>query len=334
MARGRTDEDVARIDLSEGPSAPVGDEGRSADTPSEVPAEGWRDVARRVKAEVKEDHVTLTAAGVAFFGFLAVIPGLVALVSVYGLFGDPDTVAERVEDLAGTLPEEARDLLVEQLVAITGSSSSALTLGLVISLGAALWAASSGMSHLVEAVNMVYGERESRGFVARRALAVALTLGAILFGILAIAGITVWPAVVSAIEPPSAVGWLLRLAVWPVLGFGLAVALAVLYKVAPNREDPEWRWTSWGAGTAVVLWLLASIGFQVYAGNFGSYNETYGSLGAVVLLLLWLWISATVTLLGAEINSELEHQTARDSTTGPDEPMGARGAVVADHVAP
>lgn len=338
MARLREASDEA-LDLRGDPSgadAPgEGDEaGRTAEDPTDIPAEGWRSVARRVMAELKSDHVTLMAAGVAFFGFLAVIPGLVALVSVYGLFGDPDTVQSTVRDVAGTLPEEARDLLTTQLESITSSSSSALTLGLLISLGASMWAASTGMSYLMEAVGIVYDEDEDRGFVAKRLTALGLTLGAIVFGILAIAAITVWPAVVSAVGPPSPFGWLLRLAVWPVLGVGLALALAVLFRLGPDREDAEWSWISPGAGIAVLVWLMVSVAFQVYAGNFGSYNETYGSLGAVVIMLLWLWISAIAVLLGAEINAQMEMQTARDTTTGPDEPLGRRGAHVADTVAP
>lgn len=321
------------IDLRRGRVGSDADDGRRADEPSEIPASGWRDVAMRTMAGLKADHVTLMAAGVAFFAFLAVIPGLVALVSVYGLFGDPDTVQSTVRDVAGTLPEEARDLLVAQLETITSSSSSALTLGLVVSLGASLWAASSGMSHLIEALSVVYDEGEGRGFVAKRATALALTFGALVFGLAAIAAIAVWPAVVAEIDPPSPVGVILRLAVWPVLAVGLAVALAVLYRFGPDRDDAEWRWTSPGAGLAVVVWLAVSIGFQFYAGNFGSYNETYGSLGAVVILLLWLWISAIAVLLGAEVNAQAELQTVEDTTTGPQRPMGERGAHVADHVA-
>ncbi|QGG95080.1 YihY/virulence factor BrkB family protein [Actinomarinicola tropica] len=309
------------------------DHGRNAEQPTDIPASGWKAVARRVGQQFKEDRVTLTAAGVAFFGFLAVIPGLVALVSVYGLFGDPDTVQDTVRDVAGTMPEEARDMLVNQLESITSTSGGALTLGLIISLAGALWAASSGMAYLMDALGVVYDEDEERGFVAKRLTAIGLTIGAIVFGIVAIAAITVWPAVVSAIEPPSPLGWLLRLAVWPVLAVALAAALALLYRLGPDREDAEWRWVTPGSMIAVVVWIAASIGFQVYAGNFGSYNETYGSLGAVVIMMLWLWLSAIAVLLGAEINAEMELQTARDTTTGADEPMGARGAEVADNVA-
>lgn len=335
MTRAGDTTSPSSVDLRhEGDGPPDhGDQGRSAEEPTDIPAEGWKEVARRVMQQFKEDRVTLTAAGVAFFGFLAVIPGLVALVSVYGLFGDPDTVQDTVRDVAGTMPEEARDMLVQQLESITSSSGGALTLGLIISLGGALWAASSGMAYLMDALGVVYDEDEGRGFVAKRLTAIGLTIGAILFGLVAIAAITVWPAVVSAIGPPSPLGWLLRLAVWPVLAVALAAALALLYRLGPDREDAEWSWVTPGALIAVAVWITASIGFQIYAGNFGSYNETYGSLGAVVILMMWLWLSAIAVLLGAEINSETELQTARDTTTGSDEPMGARGAEVADNVA-
>jgi membrane protein len=262
-------------------------------------------VGKEVSARVKEHHVTLMGAGVAFYGFLAFIPALVAVVSVYGLVADPGDIQERVDDMTGAMPAEARDLIVQQLESITEASSGALSFSLAISLIAAIWATSSGMSHLVEAVNVAHGETESRNIVRRRVLGIALTVGAIVFAVLAVSAIAIWPGVINAIGPPSPVDWILKLAVWPVLAVGLMVALAVLYHYAPDRDVP-FRWISWGAGIAVVLWLVASIAFQIYASNFGSYNETYGSLGAIVIMLLWLWISATVTLVGAEINAVLE----------------------------
>ena len=265
--------------------------------------------AKEVSARVKEHHVTLMGAGVAFYGFLAFIPALVAVVSVYGLVADPGDIQERVDDMTGAMPAEARDLIVQQLESITETSSGALSFSLAISLIAAIWATSSGMSHLVEAVNVAHDETESRNMVRRRVLGIALTVGAIVFAVLAVSAIAIWPGIVSAIGLPSPADWLLKLAVWPVLAVGLMVALAVLYHYAPDRDVP-FRWISWGAGIAVVLWLVASIAFQIYASNFGSYNETYGSLGAIVVMLLWLWISATVTLVGAEINAVLEGRRA------------------------
>jgi membrane protein len=270
-----------------------------------TPAERWRELVRRVAAETKADHVTLTAAGVAFFAFLAIVPGIVALVSVYGLVADPATLVEQVEEMGGALPEEARALLIDQLEAITASSESTLTLSFLGAVAVALWAASSGMTHLIEAVALAHDEGTSRSFVVRRGFGILLTVGAIAFVTLSIATITAWPVFVDSLDARASVDRLLRLAVWPVLGLGLATALAIVYRVGSDRMDAEWRWITPGSLVAVVLWLVASVGFQVYVTNFGSYNETYGSLGAVVVLLLWLWISAIVTLVGAEVNAEL-----------------------------
>lgn len=265
-------------------------------------------VTKDVIAGMKDDHVTLMGAGVAFYGFLAFIPALVAVVSIYGLVGDPDNIQSLVDEMGDAVPAEAQDLIVQQLESITSTSGGALSIGLAISVLAALWATSSGMSHLVEAVNLVHGHTDDRNMVHRRLLGIALTIGAILFAIVAISAIAIWPGVVNAIDPPSPADWLLKLAVWPVLALGMAVGLAVLYHVGPDRDADRWRWVSWGAGIAILLWLVASIAFQIYASNFGTYNETYGSLGAIVVMLLWLWISATVVLVGAEINSVLERR--------------------------
>jgi membrane protein len=306
--------------------------GRAAQRPSDIPAAGWKDVLLRVKTEFKDDHTTLAAAGVAFYGFLAAIPALAALVSVYGLFASPEQIQERVDDLFGGLPEDARALLTDQLTSIVDQSSQSLSWSLAISLALSLWSASSGMGHLVEAVNVAYDEKETRGFVRLKALALALTLGALVVVALMLGAMTALPALLNATDLPDPARLLINLAVWPVMAAVLVVALAVLYRRGPDRDDPRWRWLTWGSVVAVVVWVAASIGFQFYSSNFGSYNETYGSLAAVVLLLLWLFLSAFAVLLGAQINSEIEHQTAVDSTRGAAEPLGQRGAVMADTV--
>jgi membrane protein len=297
------------------PDAPTHPDAEPADGPTEVSAAGWKAVAKRVAASVKENHVQLNAAGVAFFAFLAVVPSMVALVSIYGLVGDPDNIEARVDDLAGALPDEARQLIVQQLEGIIAAGGGALTVSLVVSLAVALWSASTGMSYLVEAVNAAYRCTESRGFLAKRGLSLLFTLGALVFVVVAVGVITALPAVLYALGIPSGVRWLIQLGVWPVVGLCLAVGLAVLYRHAPDRDpDATWRWVTPGSTIAVLAWLVASIAFQVYAANFGSYNETYGSLGAIVVALLWLWISALVVLIGAEINRELEAQTTADTT--------------------
>lgn len=268
-------------------------------------------VVARVAARLKADRVVLTSAGVAFFGFLSAIPGLVALVSVYGLLADPEGIERRVDDLASTLPEEARQLIVDQLRDITEASGGALGIGLVVSLVLAMWSASSGVGHLIEALNVAYERDETRNLLRRRAVAIGFTVGALLFAVVAIAVITALPAVLAAAGITGGLRWLLTLGAWPVVGVGMMVGLAVLYRHGPDREpDVPWTWVSPGAVFAVLAWIVVSVGFQVYAGNFGSYNETYGSLGAVVLLLTWLLLSALVVVVGAVVNRELERERA------------------------
>lgn len=308
------------------------DVGRGAERPGDIPAEGWKDIAIRVKQEVKEDHTSLCAAGVAFFGFLAAIPAMAALVSIYGIFADPAQIEARVGDLLGTMPEEARSLLTSQLESIVGQSGGSLGLSVAIGIALSLWSASSGMAHLIEAINMAYDEREGRGMVKRRGLSLLLTVGAVLFVVSAVALIGALPAVLDQTGLGSGARWAINLLVWPLLAVGFAAALGVLYRYGPNREEPRWAWVTWGSAVAVAVWLAGSLVFRFYVSNFGSYNETYGSLAAVAVLLLWLFLTSFAVLLGAEVNSEMEHQTAKDTTTGPERPMGQRDAVMADNI--
>jgi membrane protein len=311
-----------------------GDRGRQAENPAQVPAKGWKDVAARVKAEVKEDRVSLLSAGVAFYSLLALVPALAALISLYGLVGDPAQVQKRVTDLMGAAPKEARQLVTSQAKSIIEGSGGKVGLGLAVSILLALWSASSGMSHLVEAINLAYDEGEGRGFVKRRALALGLTIGGVVFVLLAIVVIAVLPAALAQSSVPSVVRVAVSVLRWPVLGVLLLTALGVLYRVAPDRDDPRWAWVSPGAIVATVLWLVGSILFSIYTANFGKYNETYGSLGAVVIVMLWLLLTAFAVIVGAELNSEVERQTRRDSTEGHPERMGGRGAFAADTVGP
>lgn len=306
--------------------------GRDADDPWEIPPAGWKDIAVRVKDEISDDHTVLAAAGVAFFGFLAIIPALAAMVSIAGLLTTPSSAAQRVEDLLGGLPQEAKDLLSSQLEAMAGRSGGSLSIGLVVAVALSLWSASGGVGHLVEGINVAYDEHDDRNFVRRKALSLAFTLGAIVFLVIAIVGIASLPALLDAAGLPSWLQTTLEIAFWPVLMIGFAIGLGVLYRFAPHRDEPEWRWVTVGAAIAVVLWIGASLGFRFYVATFGSYGESYGSLAAVVVLLLFLFITSFVVLLGAEINAEIEHQTARDTTEGPDEPIGRRGAHVADTI--
>ena len=322
----------ARREGADDGAAAEGGRGRDADAPSDIPGRGWKDIAVRVKDEIGDDHTVLAAAGVAFFAFLAMIPALAALVSIAGLVTSPSSASQRIEDLLGGLPTEAKRLLSSQLESMAGRSGGSLSVGLVVAVALSLWSASGGMGHLIEGINVAYDEHDDRNFFVRKGLSLALTLGAIVFLVAAVVGITALPAILASAGLPSWLTTVLQYVLWPVLMVGFAAGVAVLYRFAPDRDEPEWRWVSWGAVIAVVLWIVASIGFRVYVATFGSYGESYGSLAAVVVLLLFLFITSFVILLGAQINSEMEHQTARDTTEGADEPLGERDAVVADTV--
>ena len=304
--------------------------GREAERPSQIPPRGWFSILRRVMAEVKEDNVTLLAAGVAFYAMLAIFPAIIAVVTVYGLVADPNQVEAQVSEFAKSLPAGADQLLTEQLQNVVSAGRQSLSIGLAVSLAAVLWTASGGVQGLVKGLNIVYDENETRGFLKLRGLSLLLTLGAILVAVIALTLIAVFPAVIDNLGLGRAGELAASITRWVVLALLVLVALAVVYRFAPDRANPRWRWVSWGAVVALVLWLLGSIGFSWYVDNFGKYNQTYGALAAVIILLLWLFLSAFAVLLGAELDAEIERQTARDTTTGPERPLGERGAEVAD----
>lgn len=304
-------------------SPEASDRGRQATSPAEIPAPGWRDIALRVKDEFREDHVTLTGAGVAFFWFVALVPLMAAGVSLYGLVTEPAQVTKLIESAEGALPAEVANLLTEQLTSIAAGSTGALGFGFVIALALSLWSGSAGVGNLIEAINIAYEEEETRPFWKKRLLALGLTVGLLVVAAAA-AALLGWADTVEG------VGW--SLLAWIGVLVLMTLTVSVLYRWGPNRDDAEWEWISLGAILAVVLWAAGSAGFAFYVDQFGSYNETYGSLGAIVVTLLWLWITALAIILGAEVNAEIESQTAHDTTEGPEEPMGQRGAVVADEL--
>ncbi|HEV3399349.1 MAG TPA: YihY/virulence factor BrkB family protein, partial [Actinomycetes bacterium] len=297
-----------------------------------IPPRGWFAILKRVRAEVKEDNVALLAAGVAFYAMLAIFPAIIAVVTVYGMVADPNQVESQVGEFAQSLPSGADQLLTEQLKNVTSAGRQSLSIGLAVSLLAVLWSASGGVQGLVKGLNVVYDERESRGFFKLRGLSLLLTLGAIVVAVIALGLITVFPAVIDNLGLGQAGELAASIARWVVLALLVLVAVAVVYRFAPDRASPRWRWVSWGAVVALVLWLLGSVGFSWYVDNFGKYNQTYGALAAVIILLLWLFLSAFAVLLGAEFDAEIERQTARDTTTGPERPLGERGAEAADTV--
>lgn len=306
--------------------------GRHASKPTEIPTSGWWDILKRVWANIGADNVSIMAAGVAFYGLLSIFPGLTALISLYGLIADPRDVQQLIASQR-LLPPEATGLVQNQMTALVQAGTGKLGLGLVVSLLFALWSANSGTMAVITALNAAYDEQEKRSYLTVTATALALTSGLVLFGILALLLVAILPAVIDLLPVPS--GWrsIITLVRWPILALLVVVALAVIYRYEPSREKARWRWVSWGAAVATIAWIAVSLGFSFYVEHFSSYDKTYGSLGAVVVLMMWLYLTAFVILLGAELDAEMEHQTARDTTTGPELPLGKRGARKADTVA-
>jgi membrane protein len=304
--------------------------GREADHPGEIPPRGWKDILWRAWAEISDQNLFLIAGGVTYAVLLALFPGLAALVSLYGLAFDASQIEKQVAALSGVLPSQTQELLSQELHSLVESSNGALGFAAIVGLLLALWSASRGMSGLITAINIAYEEKERRSFLRFNLLALGLTLGLVVGGILAIALIAVLPAVVQLLAVGSSTKWLLLLVQWPLLIVIVLVGLAVLYRFGPDRDGPQWRWVSPGALAATVLWIVASIGFTVYVANFNSYDKTYGSLGGVVILLTWLYLSALMVLLGAVINAQSERQTRKDTTEGEPRAMGQRDAHAAD----
>ena len=306
--------------------------GREARTPEEIPARGWKDILWRLKDQIKQDRLSIIAAGVAFYGLLAVFPGLIALVALYGLAFDPQQVEQQVSALGGILPPEAAEILLGQLDDLTMTDSTALSLGAIGGVLLALWSASAGMRTLMEALNVAYSEEEKRGFVRFYGTALLLTLAAILGTVIAILLVVALPIVLNFLGLGEALKWLIAVAAWPILVVMMMIGLAIVYRYGPSRRQARWRWVTWGAVVASVLWVIGSVLFSLYVTQFGKYNETYGSVGAIVILLMWFLLSSYAVLIGAELNAEMERQTRKDTTAGGEKPMGKRGAYAADTV--
>ena len=304
--------------------------GADADQPTQVPASGWKAVLKRVGPELKSDHVSLLAAGVAFKALLALFPAIVAGITIWSLVSSPDQIVSQLEGAVSALPESAGNLVMDQMRSVASQPTGALTTGLIVSVAIALWSASGGMAGLMEGTTAAYDEVDERSFPIKRGIAIALTLGAILFLLVTVGLITVVPAVLGNLGLGSVVRVLVQIGTFLALALVFMVALAVVYKYGPDRDHPQTKWATPGALVATVLWLIGSALFTVYVNNFGSFGETYGSFAGIIILMLWLLLTAFCILLGAEINSELERQTSQDTTVGEPKPMGQRGANPAD----
>lgn len=320
-------------------SLAVGQDDRAASheqaaSPWAMPAKVWADVVKRSWGQASNDNIGLISAGVAFYTFLALVPLLAAIVLTYGLVARPETVVQHASALASVLPAQVAELVGKMLSNVVETSGEKKGLGLFIALAIALWGARNAAGAVIRALNIVYEEDEDRGFVKVNLLALTITAVAVVIVLLAIAATTllaalrdVWPQS----GPVALLAW--QSLSYALLALAAAAAIAALYRFGPSRDSARWRWISPGSLFAALAWIFVTLGFGFYVRNFGSYDATYGSLGAVIVLLTWMFLTAYILLFGAELNSELEHHTRVDTTRGPAEPMGQRGAWVADHFA-
>ena len=321
----RTATEVPRTPAPAGPPT-------DAVSPHHIPLRAWGAILRRAGRHVLGDRLQVASAGIAFFAVLSIAPLLVTAVSVYGAVNTPDQALEQMSSLAGRLPPELEPLVADQLTSITAASTQVNTFRGLTGLVFALWTATTAATYLIDALTHAYHETETRGFLHRTGLALAVVFG----GAVAV-GAVIWMAGLvdqAADGAPEPVRLLVGVLAWPVLAALVAAGLAVLYRFAPDRRQARWRWISGGATFATLLWLATSIGLFAYVQSLGSYETTYGSLAGVAISMFWLWITVFLVILGASVNAEAERQTVRDSTVGPEQPLGRRGAVVADSAPP
>lgn len=307
--------------------------GRRAEMPTTIPWRGWTDILWRTVEQISADRLLLIAGGVVFYGLLATVPAITALVSMYGIFTPASTINAQLSFLADVMPAGAYQLISDQVVRIAGNSDGKLTLAFILGLGIALWSANAGVKAIFDALNVVYDEDEKRGWLKLNAISLLFTFAGVVVLILILAAVVALPLVLAFVgfAAQQQAGWLPLLR-WPVMFALVVLGLSVLYRYGPSRRHAKWRWVSVGSVFAALTWIALSVAFSWYLSKFADYNATYGSLGAVIGLMMWMWISTAVVLIGAELNSEIEHQTARDSTIGTAKPLGARGAVMADTV--
>jgi membrane protein len=306
--------------------------GRAATHPLEVPVRGWKDILLRVWKNIGKDRVIVVAAGVTFYSVLALFPAIAALVALYGLFADPTTITSHLDSTAGLIPGGAMEIIRDQITRVASQGRATLGLTFLAGLAASLWSANAGMKSLFDALNLVYNEPEKRSFVWLNIISLTFTVLTMVFALFAMGVVVVVPIVLDFMGLGAGTEMAIKIARWPALLIVITLALAVLYRYGPSREKPQWRWITWGSAVAAISWLVISVLFSWYAENFGNYNKTYGSLGAIIAFMFWIWLSIIVVLLGAELNAETEHQTARDTTTGRPKPLGSRGAKMADTV--
>ena len=306
--------------------------GRRSRSPFAIPWAGWKDIFWRTYQRIDDDRLLATAGGVVFFGLLSIFPAVTALVSSYGLFADPATISANLQTLATMLPEGSFQIVEDQVGRVVSKGNTTLGATFLLGLLLAIWSANAGVKSIFDALNVAYEEREKRSFIRLNSVSLAFTVGGIAALLLMVGAVVAFPLALNHLGMAPESKLIVALARWPLLFLILLVALAILYRFAPSRDAPRWQWLSLGAVTAALLWIAGSALLSWYLSEFANYNATYGSLGAAIGLMMWMWMSAIVIMFGAELNSEIERQTLRDTTTGEPKPLGSREAVSADTV--
>ncbi len=310
------------------PDAP----GRSADAPAQFSLAAWRAVLARTWTRIGEDHLSMIAAGVAFYWMFSVFPGVAALIAVYGLVADPDSIRASLHAMEPLLPTDVHAILAGQVEEIIGAGTSALGITTAVSTAVALWTARTGVMALIQGLNIAYREDDEHGFLMQYVWALVLTVGLVVFAVLVLLVVVALPVVLRFSDFGVAGALLAQLTPVLVIGAAMVFGIGGLYRFGPHRSPARMRWITVGAVAATLGWVAVSLALSVYFTNFANFNRVYGSLGAIIGLMFWMWASAFVVLIGASLNAAMELQTARDTTTGPERPMGRRGAYVADHV--
>lgn len=307
--------------------------GHKAEKPINIPAKGWKDIGKRTISQIADDNIQIVSAGVAFYFFMALFPAIIAMVNIYSLIIEPSKIREHFSALDNILPATAYDLITGILEPILQQPDSTVGWSLFLSIIISLWSSNKGTSALFQGLNIAYDEKDERGFFKKTGLTFIFTIGAILLFLICLIVLIFYPAFIDKLNLSSGMESFTSWIRWIIIAALFVFGLGMLYKKAPDRDDPETRWLTWGAVLSTVFWIVGSLLFSWYVDNFGNYGEVYGSFAAVIILMLWLFLTAFIVLLGAELNSEMEHQTRKDTTVGKDEPMGQRDAYHADHVA-
>ncbi len=279
---------------------------KTISSPIEIPKSGWKKILLRVFERLMNNLIYIVSAGVAFYAFIAIFPAIIALISIYGLAVDPQMAQEQIQNLATMMPEEAYSIIEKQIQNLVETTSSALGWGTILGIAVSLWFANNGTKSIFTGLDFAYNTKSERSFIKHNAMTLLFTLCGIILLIISMGFIVIFPAVVQYIGLPENIENLINWLRWPLLAVLVVSAISLIYKYAPDRETPKFRWVILGAVTATLLWLLASWGFSYYVSNFADYGEMYGSIAAVVILMLWLFITSLTLLLGGELNSATE----------------------------